>query len=107
MAMAASRILQSGADPDRAPGARNRPNSAINFQTAFHLATSAGGTALDLPIGRFEIGYRFDALRIDTAAPDGTIRLFGTRDAVSVVQKIVHTASRPNIADVWVDGVRV
>ncbi|MBI1292411.1 guanine deaminase [bacterium] len=107
MAMAASRILQSGADPDRAPGDRNRPNSAIDFQTAFHLATSAGGTALDLPIGRFEVGYRFDALRIDAAAPDGTIRLFGTTDAISVLQKIVHTASRPNIADVWVDGVRV
>lgn len=104
MAIAASRILESGADPDRPPVARQRPASRIDFRTAFHVATAGGGIALDLPIGQFAPGYHFDALRIDTAAPEGDIRIFGETDPDLILQKIIYTASRANIGSVWVGG---
>lgn len=104
MTIAASRILESGADPDRPTGERACPNSRVDFRTAFHVATAGGGVALDLPIGRFEPGYQFDALRIDTVAADGTIRTFGEIDPDLILQKIIYSASRPNIAQVWVGG---
>lgn len=105
MAMAASRILESGADPGRPAAERRRDNSRIDYRTAFHLATAGGGIALDLPIGRFAPGYHFDALRIDTAAADGAIRTFGETDPDLILQKIIYTASRANIGSVWVGGV--
>lgn len=104
MAMAASRILESGADPDRPADERRRPHSRVDFRTAFHVATAGGGIALDLPIGQFAPGYHFDALRIDTAAPDGGIRSFGATDPDLILQKIVYSASRANIGTVWVGG---
>ena len=60
---------------------------------------------LDLPVGHFAPGYRFDALLIDPDADGGTIRA-GTISirTEDLVQKIVFTASRPNIAKVWVNG---
>ena len=45
---------------------------------------------------------------IDTAHPEGTIRLFADRDDhEAVLQKIIYGASRANIAEVWVGGRRV
>ncbi|WP_417307680.1 guanine deaminase [Devosia sp.] len=107
MAMAASRLLESGTDPDLPRAERGRPNSRIDYRTAFYLATAGGGVALDLPIGQFAPGYHFDALRIDTAAPEGTIRSFGETDPDQMLQKLIHSASRANIADVWVGGMYV
>ena len=44
---------------------------------------------------------------IDPDAPGGTVRLYDDLDTPEdVVQKIVFTASRPNIAKVWVGGRR-
>jgi guanine deaminase len=106
MAIAASRMLEDGVDPLILPGQRGRSNARIDWKTAFHLATAGGAKALDLPIGRFEPGYHFDAIAVDTAATNGTIRLFDD-DLETVLQKIIYTASRANIADVWVAGKRV
>ena len=62
---------------------------------------------LDLPVGRFAPGCHFDALLVDPAAPGGTIRIYDDLDtSEDVVQKIVFTASRANIAAVWVAGRR-
>lgn len=102
-----SRMLETGVDPTRPQAGRGTPGSAIGIRTAFHLATAAGGIALDLPVGRIAPGYRFDVMAIDPAAGAGTIRLFGETDADAVLEKILYTASRPNIASVWVDGRRV
>ena len=51
---------------------------------------------------------KFDAIAIDTAAPDGTIRrLDGDEDLGTTLQRILFTASKRNIADVWTGGRRV
>ena len=41
---------------------------------------------------------------IDPDAPDGGIRLFGEAEPQAVLEKILYTATRANIAHVWVDG---
>jgi guanine deaminase len=108
MTIAASRMLEDGVDAAVPAATRGRKGSKVDWRTAFHLATAGGAKALDLPIGAFEPGRHFDAVLVDTAAPQGTIRLFdGFDDHEAVLQKIIYTASRANIADVWVGGRRV
>lgn len=108
-AVTMSRLLETGVDPERVPSERASGKPArIDFRQAFHIATAGGARALDLAVGQFSPGYRFDAILIDAAAPKGTIRLFDTTGAPDdVLQKIVFTASRANIARVWVNGVPV
>lgn len=97
-------MLERGVDPARPPAERATGRAArIDIRTAFHLATASGGNALDLPVGRFAVGYQFDALA-DTQAERGTIRLFDEADAGSVLDKILYTASTANITTVWVGG---
>ncbi|WP_346897595.1 guanine deaminase [uncultured Roseibium sp.] len=105
-AIMASRMLESGTDPDLAPEERStRSDTRIDFRTAFHLATAGGGAALGLPVGRFEPGCHFDAVLIDPAAPLGGLRLWPELHAGDeILQKIVYTASRPNITNVWIGG---
>lgn len=100
----ASRVLEDGADPALPADRRGRPNSRIGIATAFHLATAGGGQVLDLPIGTFAKEQKFDAMLIDPDAAEGTVRLFGEIDPQAVFEKVLYTASRPNIAAVWVDG---
>lgn len=105
-AVAASRMLETGVDAGLAPVERGVPSSRIDLKTAFHLATAGGADALDLPVGRFAPGYRFDALSIDPDAPGGTIRLWDEDDDEQRLQALAYTASRANIAAVWTDGQR-
>ena len=100
----ASRMLESGVDPTTPQAERGTPGSTVTMTTAFHLATTGGGIALDLPIGQFAPGYRFDAMAIDPAPEAGGIRLFGETDPAAIIEKVLYTASRANIASVWVDG---
>ena len=104
MAVAASRMLESGVDPDLSPELRGRPGSRIDIRTAFHLATAGGADVLALPVGRFEPGYLFDAMLIDPAAPGGTIRLWGGESDDDLLATLLYSASRPNIAAVWTGG---
>ena len=105
MAVAASRLLESGVDAALARESRGRAGARIDFRDAFHLATAGGGDALDLPLGRFAPGNHFDAIVIDPAAPAGTIRIDDDLDEPEdVLQKIIFTASRANIASVFVGG---
>lgn len=106
MAVAASRLLDDGVDGRLPADRRGRAGSRIDWKTAFHLATAGGAKALDLPVGRFEPGCHFDAIAVDVEGAEGTIRLFDD-DLEAVLQKIIHTASRANIANVWVAGRRV
>lgn len=107
MAVVASRMLETGVDPALLASERGRPESRIDFATAFHLATAGGADALDLPTGRFAPGYHFDAMLIDTNAETGGIRLFGEKSPNDILQKIINTASRANISTVWVGGRHV
>jgi guanine deaminase len=104
MALVAARALESGVDPALARAARGRADSRISVGTAFYLATAAGGEVLDLPVGRFAPGYAFDALGIDPEAAHGTIRLWDEADDDLILQTILLTASRANIAAVWTGG---
>jgi len=105
-AILASRILESGVDPDLPFDARSKHlQSRIDFRDAFYLATTGGGVSLNLPIGKFEPGYQFDAMVIDTNAKAGTIRLWDDLDSgENILQKIIFTASKANIAKVFVSG---
>jgi guanine deaminase len=107
--IAASRMLETGNDARFAPEERRgRPFSRVDFRDAFYIATTGGGIALDLPIGSFTPGYHFDAIAVDTRAPEGSIRLWDDLDTGDkILQKIVYTATRPNIASVWVGGRQI
>ena len=104
-----ARLLESGVDPALTPAERNRNSGTrIDFREAFYLATVGGGIALDLPVGQFSKGYQFDAMVIDTASQRGTIRLWDDLDqGENILQKIIYTASKPNIARVWIGGREV
>ncbi len=104
MAVTMSRMLETGVDPARPREARGTPGRRIDFVAAFHLATAAGGVALDLPIGLFRPGYRFDALVIDASAAGSNLRLYAEDGPSDIVQKIICNASPANVAKVWVDG---
>lgn len=108
-AIAASRMLETGNDSGLPPEKRcGRTDSRIDFRDAFYIATTGGGVALDLPIGNFTPGYFFDAIAIDTTAAQGSIRLWDDLDTgEKILQKIVYTATRPNIRSVWVGGRQV
>jgi guanine deaminase len=108
-AVMVSRMLESGVDPALPPRQRSAMADArIDFREAFHLATAGGGDALNLPVGRFAPGCHFDALAIDPAAEDGTIRLWDVEaDDEMLLETILYTASKPNIAGVWVGGAQV
>lgn len=104
-AMVASRLLGRGTDAREAM--RGTGDAGIDFAEALHLATAGGADALELPVGRFRVGCRFDALLIDPDAPGGgVVRFEGLEDAAELVQKCVHGATRANVAGVWTDGRR-
>jgi guanine deaminase len=107
--IAASRMLETGNDGRFPPEERRgRPQSRVDFRDAFYIATTGGGIALDLPIGNFTPGYHFDAIAVDTKASEGSIRLWDDLDTgEKILQKIVYTATRPNIASVWVAGRQI
>ena len=104
MTVAASRMLETGVDPALPVERRGRPRSRVDMATAFHLATAGGGRTLDLPIGTFAPGQHFDALLIDTRAPEGGVRLLVENGPQALLEKLVYTATRANIGRVWVGG---
>ena len=108
-ALFVARLLESGVDPSLPPAGRSGQSGVwIDFRDAFYLATTGGAVALDLPVGHFSPGYQFDAMVIDTAAPGGTIRLWDDLDqGENILQKIIYTASKSNIARVWIGGREV
>jgi len=101
-AIVASRMLECGVDPALARAARRRPDSRIDALTAFWLATVGGGIALELNVGLFRPGYQFDAMLIDTTAPNSNLQLAAGDTPEQILQKIIYAAGRANIRDVWV-----
>lgn len=103
-----SRMLEEGVDPSVDGSERGTPDSRVDFITALHLATRGGGIALDLPIGSFDSGNRFDAIVLDLSAPGSNIaRVLEDLPLADRVQQIIFNAGRQNIAQVWVDGKAV
>ena len=103
-AVIASRSLESGVNSRQARAARRCESSRIDAPTAFWLATTAGGAALDLPVGVFRTGFQFDAILLDPRVDGSNLRLHDTDAAHDLVQKIVYGASRANVREVWVAG---
>jgi guanine deaminase len=102
-----SRLLETGVDPRLNRAERRRPHSRIDALTAFWLATSGGGIALDLPVGQFAPGYQFDACVIDATAPQSNLHVDADDSAETVLQKIIYGAARANISQVWVANRQV
>jgi guanine deaminase len=106
-AVIASRRLEAGVDPALPRARRGRAESRIDALTAFWLATTAGGIALDLPIGVFAPGRQFDAIALSPDASGSNLAL-GVDDAPeAILERIVYGAARVNIRDVWVAGRQV
>lgn len=106
-AMTAARALNDGVDSRIAAAKRGAAPARITPNEAFWLATAGGGEALDLPIGLFREGMRFDALLIDVNAPQSNIWRADNDGLPDIFQKILCNAGRPNITSVWVEGRRV
>jgi guanine deaminase len=102
-----SRLLESGVDARVKRAERRQPDSRIDATTAFWLATSGGGIALDLPLGVFAPGYQFDACVLDVAAANSNLRVAERDLPETVLQKVIYGASRANISQVWVANRRV
>ncbi len=105
-AISSSRLLEDGVNPRLAVGDRGVEQSRIDFRHAFYIATSGGGDVLDLPIGRLERGYQFDAVLIDLKAPSSAITCLSSNEESldDTLQKIVMNATRTNIRTTWIAG---
>ncbi|KAF5221409.1 hypothetical protein ECC02_005470 [Trypanosoma cruzi] len=105
-AVAASRALEDGVDPNKDEKERSGWKGArINFIEAFWLATTQGGVSLDLNIGKFEPGYAFDSLVIDVDARSSNVKVFDSEDSLEhIFQKIVYQSTSANITQTWVGG---
>lgn len=107
-AISSSRNLEEGVDPTLSAQERGTRSSRIDFREAFHLATAGGADVLDIPVGRFAKGYQFDAILVDADAPNAPILVEDGMDSLDdVLQKIINTATRANIANTWVAGKAV
>ncbi len=108
VAISSSRQLESGTNPNVSATERGVAGSRIDFIEAFYLATAGGGVVLDQAVGKFEVGYQFDAMQIDTCARDSNLLHFAQLDSdEDLFQKILYAATRANINAVWVAGSAV
>lgn len=104
-AVISSRMLQEGVNPSLCRDERGRSCSSITINNAFYSATAAGGTALNLPIGKLEKGYSFDAqiINIENNIP----RFYKEKNPEDLLHKILLLSESSNIKEVWVQGSRV
>ena len=108
VAVTASRALEDGVNPDLPSTERGTAGARIDFREAFWMATAGGGEALGLKVGKFVEGYAFDAIVVDTGAPDGNLIIWEDMDdGDDILQKIIYNADRRNIKRVWVQGEAV
>ena len=108
VAVTASRALEDGVNPDLPSTERGTAGARIDFREAFWMATAGGGEALGLKVGKFVRGYAFDAMIVDTGAPDSNLIIWeDLDDGDNILQKIIYNADRRNIKRVWVQGEAV
>jgi guanine deaminase len=105
-AISSSRMLEDGVNPDKQSRDRGNPFSRINFKEAFWLATAGGAEILDIPVGKFKKGYKFDALLIDPHVPGSNIPNCSKGDSIEdLFQTIIYNSVRGNIRNIWIDGI--
>ena len=98
-AVATSRTLESGVDPNTPQNNRGVPDSRVDFRDAFWLATTGGADVLDLPTGYFASGRQFDAVLVDL--PDADLVSLSDDD---LLQAIVMRATTSDMKATWVAG---
>ena len=104
-AVISSKMLNEGVNPTLAYDQRGTHNASITLNRAFYAATVAGGIALDLPLGKFEKGYAFDAQIIDTTK--NIPHFYPEKKEEDLLHKILLLSESNNIKEVWVQGNRV
>ena len=104
-AVISSKMLNEGVDPSLSVEKRGRKDSGITLNRAFYAATVAGGIALDLPIGKFEEGYAFDAQIIDCG--HNMPMFYAEKKEEDLLHKILLLSESSNIKEVWVQGNKV
>lgn len=104
-AVTMSRLLEDGVDPSVSAKERGSPGARIDFREAFWMATAGGADVLGFPTGRFARGLAFDAIVVDTTAPESDVILWPDLDREDdLLQKILYNADRRNVKKVWVQG---
>ena len=104
-AIAASRMLEEGVDPEIASASRGHPDSRIYFGEALWVATAGGAEVLDIPVGKFEKGRHFDAILVDHhEATDRAAFSNSTTSGEDFVQELIYNVSQSDIRRVWVNG---
>ena len=104
-AIAASRMLEEGVDPEIASASRGHPDSRIDFREALWVATAGGAEVLDIPVGKFEKGRHFDAILVDHhEATDRAAFSNSTTSGEDFVQQLIYNVSQSDIRSVWVNG---
>lgn len=104
-AVMSQRQAEHGVDTEEALANRLHTERRVSVVEAFYLATTGGGEALDLPIGKFEKGYAFDAQVIDTQATYNSIQSFDEQDSLTdTFERIIYRANTENVKQVYVQG---
>jgi len=104
-AIMASRLASSGTSPTLQADDRGSEDAPLSTIETFHMATAQGGEALRLPIGQFKPGYTLDALCIRANEPSSAFRIHKDTDSLQdVFEKLVLTADKTCISEIWVDG---
>lgn len=107
-AVISSRMLEDGVDPAKKTASRGRSGSRITIKEAFYFATAGGGESIDLPIGRLEEDYAFDAQIIDTQVEGASMPIFeGMNSYDDIFQKLLYLTQRQNIVTVFVHGEKI
>ncbi|ECV5255487.1 guanine deaminase [Salmonella enterica subsp. houtenae] len=107
-AVVASKALNDGVDARISAEQRGCQSASISFAEAFWLATAGGGIVLDLPIGKLDTGYLFDAMIVDTNSATSNIFIYEDQDTPhDILQKIIYNTQRSDISVVWVGGKQV
>jgi guanine deaminase len=88
------------------PYAPSRDKWLVDWVYAFHLATTGGAAALALAddIGRFDVGFQFDALLVDFDAEDQAFEYWEGRPLEEQIERWWNTGDDRNIRQVWVQG---
>jgi guanine deaminase len=89
---------------------RGADGMTLTAAQLLYLATAAGAAALGIAdqVGDLSVGKRFDAVWLCPAA--GTPLEIGLRHAAdpdAAVGKLFALATSSDIAEVWVDGIRI
>lgn len=104
-AVMSSRLLEEGVDANKPLAERGGlENSRLSLLDAFYLATTAGGQALDLPIGCFKVGFAFDAQVIDPTHSHNPLPNFAFDQAEAQLARILYLSDQSNIRQVFVQG---